>query len=220
MESAARASVESHLQMCGECRTELAMVEAVDQAEPAEDPVKSPSTKMAHEPADTVGVIRRWWDIVAGGLLRPAAAAVYLVIALAAIGLFISRPDRTGSNGAGGPDRVLGGVAILSDENGVVRGGGAPSNGTTIGANDSRFLLLELTGLDAPPDLDDVYTVRIADYDGNVASFSKTVTGAVFVENFTLCLFLDRGALPLGRYVVDVTDPDGNNVFRSSLTVE
>jgi hypothetical protein len=196
------------------------MLEAVDQSEPAEDTAKSSSRRLSHHPADVVGQSRRWWDIFAGGMLRPAAAALYLAIAVVAVGLLFFRPERGGLSGAGVTEGVLDGVTILSDESGVVRGGDVRNIITTIRSEGQRFLLLELTGLDAPPKPDDVYTVQIAGRGAADSVLSRTVTGAAFSENFTLCLFLEHDSLEPGEYVVDVIAPDGNRVFRSSLTVE
>lgn len=229
MEPSERAAVEVHLGVCGECQSEVEMLETVDQEDPAKENVEMRSRQTSGRQADGMGSAHRpgfgdakpsWWDILTGAAFRPAAAAVYLAIAVVAVGLLVSKLDPGETSGVGDLGGVLNGVTILGDESGAVRAVDSKSSITTIDSGKVCFLLLELTELDTPPAPGDEYVVRITRDGAPDASFKKTIDGAEFSDNYTLCVFLQHGVLDPGEYDVDVIRADGDRVFRSTLIVE
>ncbi len=219
MDSAVRSGIEGHLEVCRECRDEVEMLETVDRTAPAEDVAAPRSRQLSHKPVGASDEGRRWWDVFAGAMLRPAAAAVYLVIAVVAVALLMTtRPDRVVlDRDAGG---VLGGVTIVSDQSGAVRGVESSFEPATLESGKAQFLLLELTGLDAPPMPKDMYTVRIENLHVDGSVWQMSVAGRAFSANYTLCLFLEPGSLEPGEYDVDVVAVGGEGVFHSTLFVE
>lgn len=215
MDAVVREAVETHLESCSECRYEIGMLEAVDHGAEAADNSMARPEGTTHHFFGTAGTEHRWWKMLFGTMLRPAAAAVYLVIAVVAVGLLLSRTEHSRDTAG-----VLGGVSILSDETGAVRGAGLESRATIIPADSSTFLLLELTGFDAAPVAGDRYEVRITVHGATEPVLVKSVTGGTFSDNYTLCLFLQRGALEPGEYSVDIVNPASRSIFRSLLTVE
>ncbi|MBN2070165.1 MAG: hypothetical protein JW814_01810 [Candidatus Krumholzibacteriota bacterium] len=215
MTPSARAIVETHIEACSECRAEIEMLHAVDLAAGADDGSLARSGSASSRSAEATSRLSRWREIFSSLVLRPAAAAVYLIVAVAAIGLLISRVDRS-SDAIG----VLGGVSVLSDEAGVVRGAGSSPGVTTIEAEVAGFLLLELTGPDIELSDDDQYEVRIIGGGGSEPVYAKSISGGAFSYNYTLCLFLQGGTLEPGEYRVRVIDPEGSVIFSSSLAVE
>jgi len=227
-----RLAIEAHLAACGECSKQAEILNAVDLASPGDANVRS-SPSPRRRPA---GVSERRpgvWDFLRGGLFGPIPAAVYLVVALLAIGLQLFGPGARMSGftvrDIGQTDVLydtdpisssLGGVVILPDETDRVR---QPSRGEaaskSVDATNPHFLLIELTGLENPPKPDDVYMVEFSERDTEEPVMSARATGQTFRENYTLCFSLAPGALAPGAYVVRVVSPRGDTVYRSSLTV-
>jgi len=218
MDSAVRVGIEEHLEICRECRDEVEMLETVDRNASVEEPAALRSQELSHQPIGARDEGRRWWEIFTGAMLRPAAASAYLVIAVVAVGLLMTRPDRVVFDGdAGG---FLGGVTIISDESGAVRGVESSFEIATLESGKAQFFVLELTELDAPPMPDDMYTVRIMKRHDSGSVWQRSVPGRTFSDNYTLCLFLAPGSLGSGEYDVDVLDHSGEAVFHSTLFVE
>ncbi len=217
MDSSVRKGIEKHLEICRECQDEIEMLETVERTASVEDGVESRSRQVSHRSVREDVYGRRWWEIFLGAALRPAAAAVYLVIAVVAVGLLMTRPDRGDFDGDS--RGVLGGVTIVSDEMGAMRGGESTFEAASFEADEAQFLLLELTGLGAPPVPNDMYTVRLVQA-GTDLVWERSVTGRVFSENYSLCLFLAPGSLEPGQYDVDVVDVSGGGVFHSTLLVK
>jgi hypothetical protein len=161
-------------------------------------------------------------------------AAVYLVVAVVAIGLLLGQPGGLLDHGAPRSDRglgvasdpgavpgTIGGIVILADEMGRVRQSGrGEARVALIEADQSQFLLLELTGLEAPPADDDRYTVSLLPENSTEPVLETVVRGEIFSETYTLCLSMKAGALAPGRYTVTVADPEGTIVYRSSINAE
>lgn len=218
--------IEQHLGICRECRDEASMLEAVDRSLAEE----AATTAGRPETAPPTSPLRTLWDALKGGLLRPAPAAVYLVVAVVALGVLLLRPAGPIERGAGrtGVDvhtgsvpGTLGGVVILADETDRVRGeAGRDFTAARIDAAAPQFLLLELIGLEAPPADDVSYSVALRREGSDEPAFHTTARGALFSDNYTLCLSLEAGALMPGRYIVEVIDPAGTALFRSSVIVE
>ncbi len=230
LDSRERSEIEKHLAACAACREQVAMLEAVDRSIDEYDSREPAQTQPVPEtPVTRRSRLRDFWDSLRGGILRPVPAAIYLILAVCTIGLLLLQSGglkdrgidrRTGEidlhpgTGAG----TLGGIVILPDETGHVRQPGREeTGGVRIDAGRAQFLLLELTGLEAPPADDDRYTVHLVQRNSTEPVFESVVRGEVFIETYTLCLSLESGALAPGRYIVTVTGPGGTIVYRSSI---
>ena len=206
------------------------MLEAVDRDLSA-DNLESQSIPGRKAAAIRKSGRRGFWDSLRGGLLRPVPAAVYLVVAVFAVGMLVLNPGgwigggsslRTGEggieSGAGSISGGLGGVIILPNETKRERGLGTDeSSATQIDISQPHFLLIELVDLEAPPAAEDVYTVELLINGSTEPSFEFEVKGKAFRDNYTLCLPLRPESLAPGDYVLRVMNPDGFTVFRSSL---
>lgn len=206
-----RSAVREHLEVCPQCAEQAAILEEVEKTVSVRPGARAPSDARVGVP----GI--RWRDslrAVFGGLLKPVPAAVYLVVAVAVTGLLVFRP------GPGSDTGVADGVVILPDETDRVRDAGAAEIATTtISAGESQFLLLELTGLEAPPTPNAIYTVEIVEEESGATAFGTSVEGRSFADNYTIYLRLPGGTLPRGMYSVEVLAPDRSVVYRSRLEV-
>lgn len=223
--------IEQHLGICQECREQASMLETVDRSIAEEETAESSVSRVPGEKAGPISPMHTLWDTLKTGLLRPVPAAIYLVVALVAIGLLVRQPvgwidrgaererSRIGvDSGTGSVPGALGGIVILPDETDRVRQTGQDEFvAPRIDAGAAQFLLLELTGLEAPPAEEALYSVVLLREGAGEPAFRTTVRGNVFSENYTLCLSLPAEALTPGHYVVEVTGPGGVTVFRSSI---
>ena len=232
MDPVIRSRIETHLSLCPACREELAILEAVDRG----GVERADSTETAgvsrSEPAASTPVLGRLWSLLRGSILRPIPAAVYLILVALGIGLYTGGPLRRWAavsgpgkgevgmlQGADGVSGMLSGVVVLPDETGRVREPGAEvSGGAEIDVGKAQFLLLELIGLESPPQDDDRYTLELIEAGSPDPVLEAHVMGRDFRETYTLCLSITEGGLAPGTYTVSVIDPDGNPVFRSTVT--
>lgn len=215
-----RSAIEDHLNVCPSCKEQAVMLETVGRDASREDETRGAEVR---RPPTTIGTRRPgFWEVLRGGLFGPVPAAVYLAVALLAVGLHVFGPGgwvdvspRTDlTTGA------LGSVVILPDETDRVRqSGGSETEVTSIDAASPQFLLIELTGLAAPPPAADVYTVEFLREDASVPVWEAEASGRTFRDNYTLCLSLGALALAPDRYLVRVVDPGGDVVYRSTLVV-
>jgi anti-sigma factor RsiW len=223
-----RAQLEEHLAACPDCAAELAMLGEIDRGETV-----GRSADAGRRPVlagGQPGWLARVWEFLAGGLLRPVPAAVYAVVALAAVGLYVFRPaDRSGAVLLG-PDRPAGaapspgfvvGVELLADEADRVRQAVPLSTRITrIDPDEPQFLLLELTGLKESPAAGETFSVEILAAGSDTPRLTATAEGRLFRDDHALSLYLPAGTLAPGEYGVLVRDPAGEIVFRSSLAAE
>jgi hypothetical protein len=234
MDPEQRSVIEKHLAACEDCKDQLAILEEVERTYSQEQAAAASVSDMRKIPVGARSRLRGFWDSLKGSILRPVPAAVYLAVAVLAVGLHLLRPDwmpggigdrESGEIGlytGDGPfPGVVGGIVILPDEMGRMRQPGTEEPaGTRIGAGRAHFLLLELTGLEAPPSPEDIYTVELAREGSAEPVFEVEVPGRIFQENYTLCLSLEETALAPGNYVVRVIGPRGKTVYRSSFPAE
>lgn len=220
-----RFEVEAHLAACANCQKQAEMLEAVDREDRGDAAIRPAVSNATGEGGAWWTRARRFAGSFGGGLLKPVPAALYLVVAIVAFGLLLARPDGregvlvggdTGVGAAGGPT----GVIIVPDETGRVRQPGADaSEGLRIDGSSPQLLLIELTGLTAPPRDEDIYTIEFRDASTARPLLTAAIEGRAFGENYTIGYVLGTGALPTGRYIVVVLDPAGGVVYQSSLTV-
>ena len=209
VDSDQRAAIELHVELCPECRELAAKLREV------EDALTDHTGPALRHPSAARERPRRLWDIIIGGIFKPVPAAVYLVIAVAAVGALVLRPGGDGVPGV--VDRAV----VLPDETDHVRGlSGEETEFTRIDAARQQFLLLELTGLEVPPQADAEYMVAINEEETGDAAFRTAVKGSVFAGSYTIYLLLPAGTLEPGNYAVAVTAPDRSVVFRSKLAAD
>ncbi len=231
LNSPQRSAIESHLAICPACREQANMLEAVERSLSSDEDLQR-SRAPARKLIDGTGARRRGiLDVLKGGLLRPVPAAIYLVVAVLAVGLHVfrhgGRTNEDARRGVGGTTirtgsdivpGVLGGVVILPDEIARVRQPGRErAVGVPVDASSSEFLLIELTSLESPPAEDGLYTVEFVREDSGTLALVAKTKGRDFRDNYTLCFFLKSGSLTPGVYVIRVIDPTGNAVFRSTI---
>ncbi len=221
-----RTFVEDHLCVCAECREQVEILQEVEAGLADEDALAPARGRPVTASPGIRARLRAFWESVTAGPLQPVPAAVYLAAALIAIGLHLF-PTGEGSDrdaaidsdlrlGPGG----LAGVVILPDETSRVRGSlGAPVEATQVSGDQRQFLLLELTNLDTPPAPDDIFTVVVLSDPAGQAALTEQIAGRAFLANYTICLELAGGALAPGDYLVRVTDPAGETVYRSLLAI-
>jgi hypothetical protein len=220
-----RFEVEAHLAACGDCQKQSEMLEAVERDDRGDESIRPTVSTATFEGAGWWSGVQRFVGSLGGGLLKPAPAALYLVVAIVAFGLLISRPgDRDSTRGGrdAGAGLVGGatGVIIVPDEMGRVREpGAAESEGLRIDGSRPQLLLIELTGLTAPPRGDTIYTIEFRDASTARPLLKSTIEGRAFDENYTIGYALNPNALPPGRYIVVVFDALDHVVYQSSFAV-
>lgn len=221
-----REEIRRHLALCEDCSGQVSILEAVERdLSAAESPQPIRAGRLEDENA---GGTRSRSSIAAvlSFLFRPVPAALYLAVALTAVGILVLRSDRF--EGSAGPSRAdrsgrvpggAAGITILADETASMRGlrtGSAPV--PAIGPDSLRYLMLELTDLESPPEPGAVYALMIVDDDDRMV-VGDSITGAMFADTYTICLPVDAYLLSPGRYLVLVTDPAGRTIFRSSFDI-
>lgn len=229
MDSDVRREIENHLAMCPDCREEVAMLEAVDRESAGEVPRAMVARRGRADRRGAASGFRRFWEKLRASVLRPVPAAVYLVLAVVALGLYLTGPSREGGiaidgggrggvEGSSGISGTLGGTVILPDETSRLREPGArPPEPTEVEAGRAQFILLELVGLKSAPAENDIYTVEVIEDRSGGTVLTAPVAGREFRDNYTLCLFLGEGGMAPGLYTVRVIAPGGDTVFRSSM---
>jgi hypothetical protein len=156
--------------------------------------------------------MRRIWRRLGGSIFTPVPAAVYLVVAIVAAGLYFVARDDVSTPGVG--------VVIVPDEaDPVRRAQGDDIDVVTIDGSMPRLLLFELTRLESPPDAAAAYAVAIRRAGTDTAVVEFDVEGRTFLENYTIGYMLQPGILEPGRYDVEVAGPGGEVLFQSSLDV-
>jgi hypothetical protein len=229
LDEASREGVERHLSRCPECRKQVQMLREVEAATASEVPGTFVRSGARRYESASGGMLRRIWDVLGATLFHPVPAAIYMVLALVAVALLVMEPGEragvydgrpgVGPGGSAAP-ALVGGVVILGDDSNRVRGpGDREREEVAIDRNSSHFLLIELTELEEMPSPEDTYTVDFIDEESGNRSFTATVKGESFQDNYTLGVLLEKGSLPVGRYAVSVADPDGRILFRSSFSV-
>lgn len=229
-----RSLIDDHIAACSDCREQVAMLEKIETSGLEETSRTEVNSAVRDSSGDALSRLRDFWESLKGGVLRPVPAAVYLTVAVLALGFHIfrsngqsTRPggERHGEIGlaavAESIPTTLSGVVLLPDETYRPR---RPDLGTTagvrVGTDRAQLLLLELTNLEDPPKEDQTYTVEIQRNGSAAREFVGTVMGREFRDNYTLCLSLSAGALEPGVHVVRVNDPDGKAIFRSTVIAE
>jgi hypothetical protein len=197
-----RGSIEAHVAACASCREQVQIIEHVDRADDGAAGTRPTRT----------------WARLIRGVLGPAPAAVYLVVAVVAVGLWLRPPgDGTIPGNAIAP---AGRVVVVADERDPVRRGvREDERRVVLDGSAAHLLLLELTTLENPPADDDVYTVAFETLAGAGPIRETAVAGADFRDNYTIAFTLAPGALEEGDYTVTVTSPEGATVFQSALTI-
>lgn len=213
--AAARARLEAHLGTCPACAESVAALRAIAPPQTGEHP----------------GLLARWWQILAGGVLRPIPAAAYLAAAVAAGALLItthrSGDGPPGPGQAGDAPAWLGSPHILVDGSGIDRSASGEAvatdptgAGVTVRAGARQLLLVEFTNLMAPPSPEALYRVRVQPAETDEVVWTSPVPGRAFAENYTLSLMLEPGTLSPGRYRIQVTSPEEEVVFTSGFSAE
>jgi hypothetical protein len=234
MDPDTRARLERHLAGCPQCKEEVAMLEVVDRDDSAEASRAEGIGPARVGLRGEVSWLGSFWNLLRGSILKPVPAAVYLVLAAVGIGLYVAGParqsDRISTHGEAGfgvlsgPSGIsgsVGGVVILSDQTARMRQPGwQAGEPAEIDAATARFLLLELTGLEAPPAANDRYTVELTRDPSETPIATASVLGVDFSDNYTICLSLATGGLRSGPYSVRVLDQTGGVVFQSSIVAE
>lgn len=204
-----RADIARHVDVCRECAREVAILRAVD-----EDAVAAHLAPRAERKER--GGLRALWETLAGSLLRPVPAAIYLTAAIVAVLVPLLYTPTDGPPSA--PE--IGSVVLLNAEGGGLRGAGDEEVAAAqVGANEGHFLLIEFLDLETPPDPAARYRVEIAPEGSDVPAWTGEVEGRAFIDNYTLCLWLDAGTLQAGSFTVTVRDPADHPLFRSRLNV-
>jgi anti-sigma-K factor RskA len=199
-----RDRIEAHVAECGQCREQVEVLDAVDQAD-------RPDVSTAPGRTEPTWV-ERFWRRLGQSVFSPVPAAAYLVIAIVAAGLYFVSRDGGSTPGVG--------VVIVPDEGGRVRSAqSGESDVVTIDTSSSRLLLFELTRLESPPEAEARYAVTIRRAGANTPVVAFDVEGRTFLDNYTIGYVLQPGTLGPGQYTVEVVAPGGEVVFQSSLYV-
>ncbi len=221
LEAVTRGRIEQHLAACLDCREQAAILAEVDQELASTDAVR----ELAYHPRATRGLLERIWNRLATTVLQPIPAASYLVAAVAAVVVIAVHPWETTSPGttgaAAGARRVLlTDVRFLAGAGETVRGEEAEPTGLPVleGAR-AEFLVLELTGIAAPPAPEELFRVEIRSAAAASPVWSSTVQAGTFLEDYSLGVLLEPGALAPGRYALAVISPAGELVFRAALEI-
>lgn len=221
----ARRRLESHLAGCAVCSDCLEVLRTVE----ADDPERSSDLAISRAAASGASTRGRWgrlWEILAGGVLRPAPAAAYLAVAVLACVLLIvndigDRVSDPGGISATPPDGAwIGSAILLADDGGQARSG-AEAAGVLFTADGQarQSILIEFTRLAGPPEAEGLYEIQISP-EGGSAVWSSSVRGKTFADNYTLTLLLEPATLEPGDYRVEVLAPGGGPIFSSPLRVE
>lgn len=225
-EADVRAALEGHLDGCRECSEEVAILREVDRAL---EPSMAPAAGSIPRRLKAGTAPSSWWRRSVGAALRPAPAAVYLGLAIAA-SLLLLLPLGPGRHPAvetqsdsisRTPAIEANGVVLLLDVTGKERDLTPRTVPTpSVDGADPVILLLELTELSSPPIADALYQVEILP-DGKPAPiWSTEVPGSAFAANYTLALSIPAGRLTAGRYVIRIGADDKSPIFKSDLIVK
>jgi anti-sigma factor RsiW len=225
------ALLEEHLADCSECKRQVEMLQVVQDELTAADASPAAAGRAVAGRSGRVSSKGAFWSALAARLLSPAPAAVYLALAVVALGLHLVRTPRDAVEpsgqvagarglpaGRGLATGAVSGAIILPDESDRVRQPPATARSTVrIASDEPQILLLELTGLESPPLADALYTVEVLGEGLREPVLTAGIAGRAFQENYTLCLPLAASALAAGRYVVRIVTPEGLVIFRSTL---
>ncbi|MBM3286869.1 MAG: zf-HC2 domain-containing protein [Candidatus Eisenbacteria bacterium] len=221
-----RALVETHIAGCAECMRESEILRAVDRdLAPAGERSESKTGRASG--LSLAGTrFRGLWEALAGTLLRPVPAAVYLTATAALALVLLSGVDRPSERFPGthappadaAPRGLVDGVVLLPSDLGAVRGPqGVDDDAPSVDTSCDQFLLLELTDLEAPPRSGTLYDVAITRAGGSSPEWTGQVDGLAFAENYSVCILLEAGSLRPGDYVVTLATPSGDLLYRSTM---
>ena len=214
----ARRRLESHLEGCAVCSECIGVLCAVEANDPGSG-VRSADTQAAAPDAGPRGWWGQLWDTLGAGILRPAPAAAYLVVAVLACVLLIVSQTAQGPSDSS-PAAWVGPAILLADESGQARSGAETESAPiTTDGKVRQPIQIEFTRLAAPPEPEGLYEIQIRP-EGGSAVWQSTVRGKTFAENYTLTLVLEPATLSPGDYHVVVLTPAGEQIFSSPLRVE
>jgi predicted anti-sigma-YlaC factor YlaD len=213
------ARIEHHLAVCSACDEERRLLETVDQQAAQSSPTTealTPSPIRRSDPRNAVrNRLQRAWDGLAGSLLRPVPAALYLAATIAmALLVLAPRGQHGGSRLEGGTEPMAGPVLLLYDTVGDLRSGDAPTRPVPVLARGrGNFLLLEFTDLGRPLVAGATYQLQIVPAGTEEPLWQTDLEGAALIENYALAVSLAGVQVPAGRYTVSVHDPAGEQIF-------
>lgn len=221
-----REAIEGHLLVCSVCAGEVEILDAVDRESRAGAAGSPRAARGRDEPSGFGAMLRRIGETLAGSILRPAPAAIYLATAVVAMAVILSERapiDRpTAPPEAAAPARtIVGGVVLLADRSATGRGDGLESPVPVLPVGGTHFLLLELTLLNTPPDPNAVFDVGLLPEKGGAAAWQGRVRGSEFRENYTLGVYLEAKGIAPGRYSIEVAPAGGGEaIFRSIVEIQ
>jgi hypothetical protein len=230
MESTERSIIEEHIAQCPECINEIEVLEALEER-PCEDASSLPTKLQSRDNAGRSQKYKHsFWETLRAGLFKPVSAAVYLIIAVLAVGLHLMGPGWPGParnldsifpKGKNLPSGTPVGVVLLADKSGRVRRiGEGKFDLAKVDADKPQYILLELVNLDTPPAADGLYMVEIIPATTNHPVIAVEVRGEIFLENYTIGLPLAADALLPGVYTVRVIGPDKETIYHSTFEAE
>lgn len=221
-----RDAIEAHLLVCSACAGEVEILDTVEREFQA-GTMRPAGDLPAHGKPSGVGqILRRIGETLAGSILRPVPAALYLATAVVAMSVIVSERGRIERPGelpeAIAPARtIVGGVVLLSDLGAAGRGDGVDSTIPGLLAGRTHILLLEFTTLAAPPDPGAAFDVNLIPEGGGAAVWQGRVRGSEFRENYTLGVVLEARGISPGRYsIVVVPAGGGEAIFRSVVEIQ
>ncbi len=216
-----RAAVADHVAECGLCAREIRILQTVDTATAKViEGVFTPKT--AESPGQTSTHVdrkesRSWWsDLSSSTWLSPGPALGYLAATLACVALLAGQLGGP-SSGTDTNRTRIDSVRFLPDQGVGMRGAGEGDiDPTTLDRSEANVLVLEFTDLTNLPSRDATYEIEILDENGALV-LGHPVVGELFLDNFTLAVTLEPGALESGRYVLRVIDSGGEAIFSTLL---
>lgn len=194
--------VEGHLASCAVCRDAIEIYRRSTDVDagPVED--------------GAPGAAPRDRDFLRRTLLAPVPALAYLILLVATLGLWWSRPAPPDAAGEAHPGTDLASTVRLFAED-TLRGDGIDPVPVVVTRTGGPVVLLAHTDL-APSDVDRPLTVRV-ERDGDPV-FERTIEPADLADDGILAVLLPASALAPGtRYHVSVS---GDLPFEASFVVE
>ena len=224
-----RHRIAEHLRQCAECAEEAHLLgQVAADLEQESETDKAAATGVAADrsiiPLPLGTRLRRGLDAASRSWLGPVPAACFMAAAaVLAIVLFSASPPSPDGGVDGNP--LIGpfadGVALLADGEVAVRGDEQPGDKTTVLVADRQnILLLEFTDLVEPPAADARFRLTIRSVDTEQTVWQQTLTGASFLENYTLAVVLPPTTLTVGSYELLVLVADDTVFFRSQIVVQ
>ena len=88
-----RSIIERHLAGCKECQEQVSILEEVERTYSEEQAADASAHYPREIPVGATSGPRGLWESLKASILRPVPAAVYLAVAVLAVGLLLLRPD-------------------------------------------------------------------------------------------------------------------------------